>query len=1012
MGKNRETGKEDKMPEDLAIIKELEEAIGSQLPRVEYDRIQNYRNNGYTLNGQEQVVGLNLDTIENKYIPEILLKLKQLRRLSLGSTKLKDYSFLSGLSGLTKLSLYHNQIAHISFLSGLSGLTHLSLYDNQIADISFLSGLSGLTHLYLDNNQIADISFLSGLSGLTHLYLGNNKIDDFSALSGLSGLTKLSLYDNQIADISFLSGLNGLTQLSLRNNPIADISFLSGLSGLTNLDLSSNQIADFSFLSGLSGLTHLYLGNNKIDDISPLSGLSGLTNLDLSSNQIADFSFLSGLKQLTFLNLINNKIIELPESMVNLGVEIDVGKEDAYSYDDNGIFLFGNPIEKPPLEITRKGSGAIKAYFESLKEKEAENLPVNEVKVLLVGDGAAGKTSLSKCLRGLAFDDQEAKTGGINIEPWQIEKSSRKIKVNLWDFGGQEIMHATHQFFLSQRSLYILVLDGRKEEKTTEYWLKHIEIFGGESPVLVVMNKIDTNPGFDLNRKFLQDKYTNIKGFFRISCAQKTGITDFCNALKQELSRLEMLSTTWPAAWFRVKTELENMQKNFISYEEYVDICSRAGIRQNDEAGRDTLVDFLNDLGVALHFKDLALEGTHVLEPEWATGAVYKIINSQQLADAKGVLELAQLPHILKKQKKKDFEYPKNKYKFIIGLMKKFEICYEIDKQRVLVPDLLQVEETEFAFTYENSLQFVMEYDFLPKSIMPRFIVKMHRDSKPGLQWRTGVVLEDQDLHSSAVVKVDEADKKVSIYVVGSQKREYFAIIRRTLRDIANSFKKLVVNELVPLPQQEKEGISKEYVDYKELIGYEKHGKEEIFSGKLEKSYNVSQLLGAIETPDSRKQLTQGHDYEKMPHPRGGDVYINLEQNQQNLQVQKTETNVDIDIEINIDIKNELPALQGDFETLKDLIGANNPALEKKLEEIGDSLDGVGPGSDKEKFNKPLNKLSRLLKDLGDENSDLHKTVARAKKAIKAAQKVARTYNKFAQWLAMPQVPVIFAGQD
>jgi hypothetical protein len=45
-------------------------------------------------------------------------------------------------------------------------------------------------------------------------------------------------------------------------------------------------------------------------------------------------------------------------------------------------------------------------------------------------------------------------------------------------------MHATHQFFLSKRSLYILVLDGRKEEDA-EYWLKHIESFGGDSPVLM-----------------------------------------------------------------------------------------------------------------------------------------------------------------------------------------------------------------------------------------------------------------------------------------------------------------------------------------------------------------------------------------------------------------------------------------------------------------------------------------------------------------------------------------------
>ncbi len=88
-----------------------------------------------------------------------------------------------------------------------------------------------------------------------------------------------------------------------------------------------------------------------------------------------------------------------------------------------------------------------------------------------MGDGTAGKTSLVKQMRGRNFDKSESQTHGINIDSWEVYQDDTKIKVRLWDFGGQEIMHATHQFFLSKRSLYILVLDGRKDEKT-EYGLK------------------------------------------------------------------------------------------------------------------------------------------------------------------------------------------------------------------------------------------------------------------------------------------------------------------------------------------------------------------------------------------------------------------------------------------------------------------------------------------------------------------------------------------------------------
>ena len=60
-----------------------------------------------------------------------------------------------------------------------------------------------------------------------------------------------------------------------------------------------------------------------------------------------------------------------------------------------------------------------------------------------------------------------------------------------------------------------------------------LESFGGDSPVLVVLNKIDENPSFELNRKFLQEKYPSIKGFFRISCKENRGVEAFVRKLKR-----------------------------------------------------------------------------------------------------------------------------------------------------------------------------------------------------------------------------------------------------------------------------------------------------------------------------------------------------------------------------------------------------------------------------------------------------------------------------------------------
>jgi hypothetical protein len=673
--------------------------------------------------------------------------------------------------------------------------------------------LHHLTRLSLFNTQLIDISFLQDMKQIDHLDLRKNKITDISSIKGLDNLIRLDLSENQITDISSLQGLKNLEKLDLRNNKITDISPLQGLKNLTYLDLSENQITDISSLQGLKNLIHL----------------------DLNDNQITDISFLQGLKNLTRIDLRNNKIKELPESfLLELEMEINV---DSGSTDKNlqGIFLDGNPIETPPLEILIQGKEKVKSYLNSLRT--GENTPINEVKVLLVGGAGTGKTSLCKRLQKKSFDEKEPQTHGINIKSWTVNIGDRNIETHFWDFGGQEIMHATHHFFLSKRSLYILLLDGRKDEKP-DYWLKHIRSFGGDSPVLVVINKIDENPGFDVNRKFLKEKYTNIKGFRRISCKTKKGINNFISALKKALAQIKILNTKWPANWFYVKARLEYMTENFISYKEYQEICATQKI--TEKSSQDILLNFLNDLGVVLHFKDLELEDTHVLNPQWVSKAVYKIINSEILAASKGVLKLRLLEEILKQNKPEDYYYPTDKHRYIIELMKKFGLCYELEGQQVLVPDLLKVDQPNFVFDYNSALKLVIQYDFLPRSIMPRFIVNMQKDIKADLRWRTGVVIEDKDFDSTAVIKSDNEAKRIYIHVNGGQKRDYFAAILKTLRRINQSFEKLKTKELIPMPDD-----TDITVNYKHLIRLEQEGLEYYLPGESDKKYKVKDLLGS-----------------------------------------------------------------------------------------------------------------------------------------------------------------------
>ncbi|RPI17218.1 MAG: GTP-binding protein [Ignavibacteriae bacterium] len=775
-----------------------------------------------------------------------LKELKNLTSLDLGGNRLTDVSALKELKNLTSLDLYYNGFTDASLLKDLKSLTTLNLSNNILKNVSSLKELENLTSLNLSNNNITNVSSLRELKSLTSLDLSRNGLTNLSSLKELKNLTSLNLNGNRIKNTSFLKELKNLTSLDLSGNRLIDCSFLRDLKNLTSLSLSNNQFIDISSLRELKNLTYLDLSGNGLTNASSLIELKNLTSLNLNGNRIKDTSFLKELKNLTYLNLSGNgltnasSLIEL-KNLTSLNLSSNNITNASFLKELKNLTyldLNGNSIIKPPPEIIKQGLEAIRTYLGSILE-EGE-LPLNEVKVLLVGDGGAGKTSLLKQLKGEEFNKHELSTHGINIRNLSIKSEEQDITAHFWDFGGQEIMHATHQFFLSERSFYILVLDGRRDEKT-EYWLKHIESFGGDSPILIVLNKIDENPTFDVNRRFLQEKYKNVKGFYKISCARCQGLEELKEGLAKYIMEVKLLTTQWPKKWFKVKQCLSDMKDNYLTLENYLSLCENENITES--SAKNTLLGYLHDLGVVLHFKDLPLRDINVINPIWLTTAVYRILNSEMLSDSRGILDIRQLNSILDDP---DL-YPANQYNYIIEIMKKFELCYLVKNNTILIPDLLGVDEPQFEFNYHNSLKFLFKYDFLPKSIMPRFIVKMNNDIKKDLRWRTGLVIENDGFSSIALIIADEEEKKIFIWVQGEQKRDYFSVIRHNLREINKSFKKIDAAELIPLP-----GGEDITVEYKELIGYEKANKKEYFVGKIDISYNVKELLNGIEREDER----------------------------------------------------------------------------------------------------------------------------------------------------------------
>jgi len=509
--------------------------------------------------------------------------------------------------------------------------------------------------------------------------------------------------------------------------------------------------------------------------------------------------------------------------------------------------LRGNQLNIPAEILGRSWDSLgkpsqILTYYFSLETEEKQ--PLNEAKVLLVGQGTVGKTSLVKRLINNTFDANESKTQGINIENWHLEVNGQNIQLNIWDFGGQEIMHATHQFFLTKRSLYLLVINARENEQQNrlEYWLKIIQSFGGDSPIILVGNKIDDHP-LDLDQTGLRKKYENIKDIVPISCKTGAGIEKLLLIIKRELANLEGINDPLPKSWFQVKTHLEKMKKDYILYHEYQSICQNEQIIE--ELKQSTLIELLHQLGIVLNFRDdFGLKGVPVLNSEWVTNGVYKILNDNLLmTQFRGILTFQELRRILDSVK-----YPDDKPEFIIKMMEKFELCFPLDnRDKYLIPDLLPKEEPATG-EWENVLAFEYHYNILPSSIISRFIVRMHHQADKKTWWRSGIVLKSGN--NRALLKSDQEDRKIFIFISGnsSTRRELLAIIRSQFDSIHQTIKGLEAKEKVPIP-----GYPHIFADYKNLLVYADKNSDYIPEG-LTETFNARELLNGIESEAERRK--------------------------------------------------------------------------------------------------------------------------------------------------------------
>jgi Leucine-rich repeat (LRR) protein len=814
---------------------------------------------------------LDLSGNQLRGLPESIGELSVLTDLDASRNRLMELPDRIGdMSSLMHLHLAHNFLTRIpEGIGNLSSLTRLDLTGNRLSRLpDGIGGLSSLTRLDLTGNCLAELADgIGDLSGLTRLDLARNELTDLpEALGSLASLTSLNLSGNRLRSLSpHIGRLAALRDLSVADNTLTSLpAELGDLAVLMDFDASGNRLRELSARIGeMRLLAHIDCSDNLLTKLPiSLCNLPVLVNLHLANNRIEALpECVANLHSLKEFDLRDNRLSTLPPAVGDL--------------EDTNFVLTGNPLAPELRAAYDQSASELKSFLKLLQQ---DGHFIHEAKLVLVGEGAAGKSSLLAAMRGEEWVADRPTTHGVEIKPIALTFDGRELTLNGWDFGGQRVYRPTHQFFFSAPAIYLVVWNPRvgPERHFVEYWMDLIKHRAGEGARILV---VATHGGPAERNAFLDEdglrsKYGSmIAGFRHVDSESRTGIPELLDSVAAATFGLQHVGRWYPAAWRRLREEVASSGSPYLSYRDYELLAARYGLTPTSAR---SLVRISNALGHWIsHSEDPRPDDLVILKPDWLSTAISLVLDDVETIRANGLLVHARLRQLWDDPRRDAGDrYPSAVHPVFLQLMERFDISYRLsDRDAQDAPSMSLVTQLVPAGrpsltawdTYRPELdarsQTVEIVDSVtgdpvePEGLMYQLIVRFHRfslgrsDYKAGVHWQSGMILDD-GYNGRALVSIER--NRVFVHVRAAYPQFFLHRITEDVQEHVRTFwKGLSVRIMVPCDSG-CNGLGLFDISKLRLSG--EMGRQDYPCPQCPKWLSIDQLLLGVPLPESREE--------------------------------------------------------------------------------------------------------------------------------------------------------------
>ena len=431
-----------------------------------------------------------------------------------------------------------------------------------------------------------------------------------------------------------------------------------------------------------------------------------------------------------------------------------------------------------------------------------------------------GKTTLIKRLLKDKMPDNVS-TDGVEINRMEevqgssfLGRETTKIEIEILDFGGQTIYHATHQFFICEKAVYLLVFDMKRQDYKSRilYWCNTISTLLKCLPLPSVflvgthLDKVSSKELKAVNEEIssLMKKYKNIKYFFPTSSKTKKGIKKLYTAITEHIKESKLASSLLPYSTTKFMNFLQKRSGErelpILSMNKFNTIGMISGMKSEEIY---ELTKFLTSYGSVLNWpRDLSLKNIVIIDPLWLSKQMTSVL-SYKVKWVKGIASrhaiLNMMPSDTKRKRGED----------ILNILNKFEVIFYNPEtpSNILIPSLFpssldskHKQKLEHIFESRRaSLYFGRKFlsSFYPQGFFSRLLVRFNCVMASGNkieQWGTGISVENPAVTAISLI-TDEVDESGN-GVVRIRVREILSLVNGEEKKSQSDAKDLLLSVL------------------------------------------------------------------------------------------------------------------------------------------------------------------------------------------------------------------------